>query len=505
MNGAILVSQFLENQSWEKAVKELEKFWNDKDKGLASEISIDKLPDMNRWLKDGEWYKQSVTGAASNEAARRYNSVKYFKVNGAPKMFSPNPIRPDFKFFDSNNEWRFFYSNELLKDTILSFAKFPITTAFHKNHPKPRLLIFSVDVAEGKVVTFDSYPKADGSRKSEYGEYQKNKGYPHVIKYPGIMIEHVMASGTIPEMYDYAKVPMDQTSIQKNQEGTTLTDKSNKNKIRNFWDGGILSNTPLRELLQAHQEYWKYVEKNGKIPDLEVYIINVHPSKIHVDMIPVDYDGVKDRHNDIKYGDRTSHYDEYMMHRITDCINFASQLKNLVKEAINKVDDKDVRDKLWKRYEKVLSTKIIDKDREHEVREYNDLIRDGFKLIKVVRIEHTNYINSVFGKTADLTIQTINKLIKEGECDARISLIEDYLKCTQVPLSASNIRDNLINILNRATANLKSNNYENNTSVSVELIKFIDQVNKNEQSFDELRQGQSAKLIGLIETFRSSL
>jgi hypothetical protein len=194
-----------------------------------------------------------------------------------------------------------------------------------------------------------------------------------------------------------------------------------------------------------------------------------------------------------------------MMHRITDCINFASQLKNLVKEAINKVDDKDVRDKLWKRYEKVLSTKIIDKDREHEVREYNDLIRDGFKLIKVVRIEHTNYINSVFGKTADLTIQTINKLIKEGECDARISLIEDYLKCTQVPLSASNIRDNLINILNRATANLKSNNYENNTSVSVELIKFIDQVNKNEQSFDELRQGQSAKLIGLIETFRSSL
>jgi hypothetical protein len=46
---------------------------------------------------------------------------------------------------------------------------------------QPRLLAFSVDVAEGSTVTFDSYSKADGYRKSEYGKYKKD-GYEIVIK-----------------------------------------------------------------------------------------------------------------------------------------------------------------------------------------------------------------------------------------------------------------------------------------------------------------------------------
>jgi NTE family protein len=96
----------------------------------------------------------------------------------------------------------------------------------------------------------------------------------------------------------------------------------NNNSIRYFWDGGVLSNTPLRELLEAHQEYWSYVENKDKIPDLDIYIVNVHPSKIETDMIPKDYDGVKDRHNDIKYGDRTSRYDENIAHLISDYTNF---------------------------------------------------------------------------------------------------------------------------------------------------------------------------------------
>jgi hypothetical protein len=38
-----------------------------------------------------------------------------------------------------------------------------------------------VDVAKGSTVTIDSYPKADGDRKSEYGKYKKD-GYEIVIK-----------------------------------------------------------------------------------------------------------------------------------------------------------------------------------------------------------------------------------------------------------------------------------------------------------------------------------
>jgi hypothetical protein len=35
--------------------------------------------------------------------------------------------------------------------------------------------LVAVDVADGVPVTFDSYAKADGSRKTEYGRYLKQQ------------------------------------------------------------------------------------------------------------------------------------------------------------------------------------------------------------------------------------------------------------------------------------------------------------------------------------------
>jgi NTE family protein len=43
-----------------------------------------------------------------------------------------------------------------------------------------------------------------------------------------------MASSTLPEVYTYEEI-----------EG------------RKFWDGGLLSNTPIRELLEAHKKFWE--------------------------------------------------------------------------------------------------------------------------------------------------------------------------------------------------------------------------------------------------------
>jgi NTE family protein len=44
-----------------------------------------------------------------------------------------------------------------------------------------------------------------------------------------------MASASLPEFYEYEKI-----------------------NGRELWDGGILSNTPIRELIQAHKEFWQY-------------------------------------------------------------------------------------------------------------------------------------------------------------------------------------------------------------------------------------------------------
>ena len=43
MNGAVLLSQYLKTQSWESAVEQLEQFWTDREKGLASTVSEQDL------------------------------------------------------------------------------------------------------------------------------------------------------------------------------------------------------------------------------------------------------------------------------------------------------------------------------------------------------------------------------------------------------------------------------------------------------------------------------
>lgn len=40
--------------------------------------------------------------------------------------------------------------------------------------------------------------------------------------------------------------------------------KRTENIQRYFWDGGIASNTPLRELIQSHKDYWLDVKGKGK-------------------------------------------------------------------------------------------------------------------------------------------------------------------------------------------------------------------------------------------------
>ena len=388
MNGAVLLSQYLKTGSWETAAEQLEQFWTDKEKGLASTLSEGDLKKVG-W--EG-WSKQSGTsGIASAEAARRYYSAKYYFFHGAPKVQETIKDFPehDSRFFDNTlNSW-YLHKSDLLEKTILNFARRKITTSHEKN--QPRLLVFSVDAAEGKTVTFDSYSRADSSRKS------------------GVKIDHVMASGTLPEFYDYKQIGG-----------------------HKFWDGGLLSNTPFRDLLQAHQEYWMGVTSKTKkdnnnihIPDLEVYIINLHPAKRKV--LPIDHDGVKDRQNDITFGDRSSHYDEKMVYLVADLKDFATQMKKLSHEAISNVRKESDKKRLKKIFDDILkartSTASKGFDNGKSSSTYGTLLRGQYKLTKVVRIERTErkkgyYTDTIYGKAGDFTAKTIDGLIDEGKRDA---------------------------------------------------------------------------------------
>jgi NTE family protein len=145
-----------------------------------------------------------------------------------------------------------------LKETLQQFAHFPVKSTVGQ----PRFLLVTVDVQTGDAVTFDSY-----SNKAKY----HNDTNSFIVTKNGIETDHVLASGTFPGFYDYPNFEVE----SKNE----MTKTSDKERLI-FWDGGIKSNTPLRELIQAHTDYWRDKTDHG-IPDLEVYIADLWPSEIH--------------------------------------------------------------------------------------------------------------------------------------------------------------------------------------------------------------------------------
>jgi NTE family protein len=404
INGAILVSYFLENKKWEGSAERLESFW----KYLST-----PTPQISEALKQwkAEYENGNNPSVASQEAARRYYSVKEFSKLGVEKVFKPiYPPIVDKRFCDPQNPW-LVYDNQPLRKSIEEFAKFPIATSFEKG--EPRLLVISVDAAEGTTVTFDSYENEQGRRETEYGDSLLGKSV--IIKYnEGIGIKHLMASSTLPEVYAYEEI-----------EG------------RKFWDGGLLSNTPIRELLEGHKKFWekrigsqnlessfkkigskvddsneykKSQEQMQRIPDLELYIVNIlnpkeNDTNIGGDIVPQDFDGVRDRHIDIKLSDG---YDAKTDGLLTDYVNLIERLISLgdndetIKEKINKIlDEYTPRQFNTQQYKK-----------------YIDILKDTFKIVKVVQIQRKDDSDSISGKIADFTSETISKLIQQGYEDA---------------------------------------------------------------------------------------
>ena len=350
INAAFLVSYVIKRmreenktagESWKGSAEELEEFWKSR---LASNINLNKWwPfswDEKSWTLAWDALNRTNSFVATGEAARRYYSAKEFIISGASNVFLPNlPPKIDSKFFDNfivPNIW-YRYDNSRLRRSINEAIRFPIGTSHRNKHGKmePRLLAISVDVEEGETVTFDSYVKV-----SQYGDYKpgtngKNGTYERTIKYDkGIMVEHILASASVPEHYDYTLVPKEYDYTKTEEEKLVDIENYNLENYSRFWDGGVLSNTPLRELIQSHKDYWKSVENEtdskNSIPELEVYIIDIWPS---VDGYPVpsDLDGIRDRKNDLTYQDVTP-YDEKVANIVSDYYNFANALMDLAKE-----------------------------------------------------------------------------------------------------------------------------------------------------------------------------
>ena len=409
MNAAVLVSYVKENKSWQGSADRLIEFWE----YMATESFMDIIPGFNEWWNYWRYFNKDL---ASSESARRYYGTKQFMLRGVPKVFGLSKTLEDTRFLDPVNT-RYLYSNEPLKRSLEKFAKFPIATSYQNN--EPRLLLVSVDVQEGSTVVFDSYEKEDGTRKTEYGRYgpefargpNDREGFEHVISHiDGIEVDFVLASGSVPVNYDYTKlvvedhhdkdgIKSENENEKQDQNGNSLANTTKK--LRYFWDGGIIANTPLREAVIEHRRYWHDIRKS-EVPPLRVFIVNVHPIK--QDTLPSDYDALVDRKNDLTYHDRTL-FDERMAIMITDYVNI---INHLIKVA---EDNKASRVSIDNILKQQADTRNFSTGKRLK---YSDLVERMVSVEQVIRIERRNDTHTIANKTFDFSSATIRQLIEDG-------------------------------------------------------------------------------------------
>jgi NTE family protein len=413
INAALLVSYVKENKTWEGSGERLVEFWE----YLSTQSRVDNIAYFTQYWDSWRRFDRRV---ASGESARRYFSTKEFILKGVPNVFVPKIPLLDNRFFDPSNTW-YIYDNKPLKESLEKFAKFPISTSFENG--EPRLLLVAIDVQEAVPVVFDSYEQEDGTRKSEYGRYGKiksdgsaknpeNEAFEHVIRYEdGIKSDFVLASCSVPVNYDYTKLDVETRTLAVEGKGDkTPTEDNNQSSsssssrsLRFFWDGGLLANTPLRQTIIAHRDYWLRVKKlEVKIPRLRYGIINLHPAK--QEYLPSDYDGVVDRKNDIIYHDRTL-FDENVAVIMSD---FAALAESLTKLAEEKGVSKQELQKILE-----VKTKGVNLVTGKQVR-YDDLLKARVDVDFVVRLQRRNDSHTISNKTFDFSKTTIRQLIQDG-------------------------------------------------------------------------------------------
>ena len=414
INACIIVSHVIHTKNhdklprWKGSVQKVLDFWHD----------TSSSPDFTKWKpffsydwsffnNEDDWISvwntTKTDNKATGEAARRYYSAKEFLYSGAPRVFSHYTKESDERFYDNfwpvTNEW-YRYNNDELKQSIRKHANFPIQT---KEENDPRLLVVAVDVKEGEQVTFDSHlPRVD------FGYNEEGKTTAHIEYQHGLMAEHVMASASVPVHYDYAIVPetydYDKSETEMKSETMTL----NTSTHRRFWDGGILSNTPLTEVIQAHRD-----SKDIPPAPLKVYIVDVWPSVKKYD-VAEDHDGVINRKNDLIYQDKTF-YEEKVTHLISDYKTLVDEIKKLAEQNNLQVDE-------------ILNKKTPkSRNRDGSERTYRKLIETVFD-IDITRVERTPDENEISFKWCDYSIESINSLIRQGVTDTLKALVKGFMQ-----------------------------------------------------------------------------
>jgi NTE family protein len=306
----------------------------------------------NFWLDVSEKF----TSFPLQDFPRAVSASMFSAMYGNPRIFSPRwPTFSNFtssSFFSSYFDYRlyyyppllypkpFLYDLEPLKDTLAKYIDFDKLNDITRS---PRLIITCTDIKESRPVVFDT-------------------------KHTKIDVDHLAACASFP-FYGLAWTRID---------GKYL------------WDGALLSNTPLREVIDASPKY-----------DKKVYIVNLFPHR--QEELPQNMLDVWHRARDIMHTDKTDN--SVKMSKVV------SKYLLLLKEMHDILSNVELSGQLKERFHR-------------SEREYHKLADERGSIIeKIVKIERSEDLHFLF-EDADFSLATIKKLIKQGEDDVEKALLK---------------------------------------------------------------------------------
>jgi NTE family protein len=344
VNAAIIVGSKTDHPE-----KDLEDFWME-----LGESTANIIPDVFTydWDSHAKRYVTKKISSASANAA----------VFGVPKMFVPRWLQQQQQWWwwwgdgGDNKEtasdmmmggnsfnpknWTYIYDNSPLEKTLdkyIDYKKLNLAATKEELPSVLRLIITAVDVMTGKPLVFDN-------TQTE------------------IKAKHILASSGYP-IYGF---PWSEV-----EDGVYA------------WDGSLLSNTPIREVL--------YVSPRN---DKNIFIVENYPQII--DRLPTNMVEVANRYKDILFSDK-------------DMYNV--QMSKLITRHIQLIE------KLYDVCENYTDKSMIDSDEVKKIKEeYNNLIEKyGAEIKSVTRIIRREVESPTVLKNADFSPKTIKELIDQGE------------------------------------------------------------------------------------------
>ena len=275
-----------------------------------------------------------------NEHARKTKQLKSFyssAVFGNDKMFKPrwrkeNPLT-DPEYF-APQKWTYMYDLSPLVKTLEKYIDYDKLRP--NGNPNVRLILTAVNILTAEPLTFDSFKQQITSR-------------------------HILATSAYP-LYNFPWVEV--------EDGVYA------------WDGGLLSNTPLREVIDA-----------SPVNDKRVCIVENYPRK--VDALPKNLPEVYHRARDIMFSNKTE-YNITMSKVITRYLQYIQELYQLLEDNIDRIN---------------VSSQHLKKIR-HKYKKYKH--ERGAEIKDIIYITRDEPFPHMY-ENADFSPETIKNLIKEGE------------------------------------------------------------------------------------------